>query len=99
MSTKIPDKNFKSSRGLKLTFGLIAVSGLTYALNKYLIDTNPQLIRKVYFDKLFNYNQENVIQGIEEIDGKSSKSSSQYVKFNFLFTHRLTESNLYTESS
>lgn len=82
MSTKIPENSFKTSRGFKFSFGLIAISGLTYALNKYLIDRNPQLIRKIYFDKLFNFNKENISE--KEI----SKSSSQYVKFNYLFTHR-----------
>jgi hypothetical protein len=81
MSSKIPEPNFKPSRGLKFSLGLIAISGLTYAVNKYLINNNPHLIRKIYFDKFFNFNKEN------RSESKTmTLSTSQYVKIIFIYT-------------
>ena len=81
--SKISDHSKKIKPRLKFSLWLIALAGTTYTINKYLVNNHPQFVRKIYFDKFFNYNH---LNQNSELDGGEKKVSSQYVKLH-LFLH------------
>ena len=45
---------------LKIGLGLISFTTISYITHRYLTKDYPEMTRRIYFDKLFNYNKESV---------------------------------------